>query len=254
MHALVTGASAGLGEAIARELSRRGWDVTLVSRRAEALAAVARELETRTHVVACDLCEPAAVPALIEGAEAALGPIDLLVSNAGFMTLGPVAAFDRREADRLFAVNLLTPMRLVQAVLPGMVARGRGTIVNVTSIAAFVTPPDWVYQSASKTASAVFSEGLSRELAGTGVHVVTAYPGLNDTAMSRDGLASYGKAARLLLRLLPVGLPARFARAVCDAVEARRRRLVYPGFYGLVRWFPRLAQWLVQRVAPRLPA
>lgn len=256
MHALVTGASAGIGEALSRELARRGMDVTLVARRKAALERVAAELASvhhvRAHVIAVDLSDPSVVDAVLAEAEAALGPIDVLVSNAGFMTLGPVATFDPAEADRLIAVNFLTPVRLVRSVLPGMIRRGQGTVVTVTSIAAFVTLPGWAYQSGSKKACATFSEALRHELEGTGVHALTVYPGLNDTAMTRDGLVSYGESA--IAKMMPVGDPATFARLIADAIAKKRRRLVFPRFYWLVRWFPRISQWLSERFAPRLAA
>ena len=251
MHALVTGASAGIGEAVVRELARRGMDVTLVARRKDVLNRIAGELPTRSHVIARDLADPSCAEAILAEAEDALGPIDVLVSNAGFMTLGAVATFDHDEADRLIAINFLTPMRLLRAALPRMVARGKGTVVNVTSIAAFVTMPGWAYQSASKTASAVFSEALTMELRGTGVHSLTVYPGLNDTEMTRSGLESYGRPS-LSMKLMPVGRPNAFASIICDAIEKKRRRVIYPRFYALVRWFPRISRWLSEHVGPRL--
>jgi short-subunit dehydrogenase len=251
VHAVVTGASAGIGEAVVRELARRGMDVTLVARRKDVLDRVAGQLPTRSHVIVRDLSDPSCAEGILAEAEAALGPIDVLVSNAGFMTLGAVATFDHDEADRLIAINFLTPMRLLRAALPRMIARGTGTVVNVTSIAAFVTMPDWAYQSASKTASAVFSEALKTELRGTGVHSLTVYPGLNDTEMKRSGLESYGDPS-LMTKLMPVGRPSAFATIICDAIETKKRRVIYPRVYGLVRWFPRISQWLSERVGPRV--
>ncbi len=250
MHAVVTGASAGIGEALVRELSRRGYDVTLVARRRDVLERIASELSTRTHVVVRDLTDVEAAPSLLEEAEAALGPIDVFVSNAGFMTLGAVATFDPKEAERLVAINFLTPIRLLGAALPKMIARGRGTVVNVTSIAAFVAPPGWAHQSATKTASAIFSETLRSELRGTGVHALTVYPGLNDTAMKHDGLSSYESDG--IVKYLPVGDPATFARKICEGIAKKKRRIVFPTFYWLVRWFPRISQCLSDRFAPRL--
>jgi len=253
MHALVTGASAGIGEAVVRELARRGANITLVARRKELLDRVASELPTRTHVIVQDLSDPSCAIRVIEEAEGALGPIDILVSNAGFMTLGAVATFDPEEADRLVAINFLTPMRLIRTILPKMIARRRGTVVNVTSLAAFVTMPDWAYQSASKTASAVFSEALPNELKGTGVNALTVYPGLTDTPMMKQGIEAYGGDVGLM-KLMPTGDPATFGRLICDAIEKKKRRVIYPRFYWLVRWFPRISQWLSVRFAPRIPA
>jgi short-subunit dehydrogenase len=172
------------------------------------------------------------------------------VSNAGFMTLGPVASFDPDEGARMIAVNFATPVRLARAIVPKMIARGHGVFVNVTSVAAFVTLPGWAYQAASKAASATFSEALHDEIAGTGAHVLTAYPGPTDTPMTRAGLAAYGESG--LVARLPLGRPDAFARRLRLAIERRRRRLVYPRFYGVARLFPRISRWVSWRVAPRL--
>lgn len=251
MHVAVTGASSGIGEALAREFARTGADVTLVARRRDRLEQIASELAGRTFIAARDLSDVAHAADWIAEAEAALGPIDILISNAGSMTLGPVASFDPAEAERMIALNLATPLRLIRAVLPGMVARRSGTIVNVTSMAALVTLPGWAYQAASKAGSATFSEALGVELAGSGVHVLTFYPGPTDTPMTQGSLDAYGRTG--LAGRLPLGDTATLARRVRRAVEKRRARLIYPRFYAVVRWFPRLAAWLAARFAPRLP-
>jgi short-subunit dehydrogenase len=250
VHVAVTGASSGIGEAIARAFARAGHDVTLVARRKDVLERVAASLGGRTHVAAHDLVDPTRAADWIPEAEAALGPIDVLVSNAGFMTLGEVARFDPDEADRLVAINMLTPLRLIRAVVPGMIARKRGAIVNVTSIAAFVSMHGWAYQAASKAGSAMFSEALRSELAGTGVDVLTVYPGLTDTPMAQSGLDTYG--GRGLAAMMPLGDAETLARRVVAAVKARRRRLVYPRYYALTGLFPRIARWFADRFAPRL--
>jgi short-subunit dehydrogenase len=252
MHVAITGASSGIGEALARELARHGADVTLVARRRERLDAIAAELPTKSFVVAQDLSQPARSADWIDAAEAALGPIDVMVSNAGFLTLGAVAEFDPDEAERLVNLNLLTPMRIIRAVLPKMLARRSGVIVNVTSMAAWVTLPGWIYQSASKVGSAEFSEALRREVAGSGVHVMTVYPGATDTPMTQAGLEAYG--GKGLTSKIPLGNVAEMASRVRRAIARRRARLFYPRFYGVVRWFPRISRWFSALFAPKLPA
>ncbi|MGZ3425893.1 MAG: SDR family NAD(P)-dependent oxidoreductase, partial [Polyangia bacterium] len=225
----------------------------LVARRRDALERLAAELAaagSRTFVAAHDLADPTRAADWIAPAEAALGPIDVLVSNAGSLTLGAIAGFDADEGERMMSVNLLSPARLMRAVLPAMLARKRGVIVNVTSMAALVALPGWIYQSASKSGSAAFSEALRGELRGSGVHVLTVYPGMTDTPMTRAGLQAYG--ARGVTSLIPLGKPSSFARRLRRAVQRRRARLFYPRFYGLVRWFPRLSAWMAALFAPRL--
>jgi short-subunit dehydrogenase len=250
MHVAVTGGSSGLGEAVAREFARAGAKITLVARRRTELERVAGELGVPTFIAVQDLADPAHAADWIAPAEAALGPIEVLVSNAGFLTLGPVVTFDPEEGERVFRINALTPARLMRAVLPAMIARRSGVIVNVTSLAALVAIPDWVYQAASKTASATFSEALRVELRGTGVHVMTAYPGMTDTPMTQGGLDAYGRTG--LAAMIPLGDAAAFARGLRRAVERRRARFIYPAFYVLARLFPRIAGWLSARLAPRI--
>ena len=251
MHVAITGASSGIGEAIARELARAGNSITLVARRRDALERIARELGTSTFVAVQDLADTERAADWVGPAEAALGPIDVLVSNAGFLVLGNVADFDPDEAERTMKVNLLAPARIIRAVLPGMLARRSGVIVNVTSLAALVAIPGWVHQAASKTGSAVLSEALRVELRGSGVHVLTVYPGMTDTPMAQGGLDLYGRKG--LAARIPLGDAAQLADRLRRAIERRRARLVYPRFYAVVRWFPRLSRWIAERFAPRLP-
>jgi short-subunit dehydrogenase len=141
-------------------------------------------------------------------------------------------------------------MKLLRHQLPKMIARGNGVLVNVTSMAALVTLPGWLYQSASKTGSAVFSEALRGEVRGSGVHVLTVYPGMTDTPMTQGGLDRYGRSG--LVKLLPLGTPAGFARTVRRAIERRKARAFYPPPYAMARWFPRIAGWLSAAVTPKL--
>ena len=251
MHVVITGASSGIGEALAREFAQHGAQITLVARRRGRLEKIASELGTKTYVAVTDLADTARAADFLEGAVDALGPIDVLVSNAGFLTVGPVASFDPEEGQRMLAVNLASPTRLMQAVLPSMLERRNGVIVNVTSVAAFVTLPGWAYQSASKTASALFSETLRGELEGTGVHVLTVYPGLTDTPMAQGGLDTYGRKG--LATMIPLGSAETLAKRLYRAVERRKKRMIYPRYYAVVRWFPRISAWFTALFAPRVP-
>jgi short-subunit dehydrogenase len=252
MHVAVTGASSGIGEAIAREFARAGAKLTLVARRKDRLERLAGELGVPSFVAVQDLADTTHAADWIAPAEAALGPIDVLISNAGFLTLGAVATFDPEEGERMIKINFLTPARLMRAVLPAMMRRRSGVIVNVTSLAALVAIPDWVYQAASKTASATFSEALRVETRGTGVHVMTAYPGMTDTPMTQGGLDAYGRKG--LAAMIPLGDAATLAKGLRRAVERRKKRFIYPRFYSIARWFPRIAGWLSARLAPRVGA
>ena len=181
--AVVTGATAGIGRVFCERLAERGHDLLLVARDAARLEATAGELRARHGVAArghaADLSDEAATGALAEllGIQA----VDVLVNNAGFGTTGTLARTDPAAQQGMVRVHCLAPLRLVQAVLPGMVARRRGAIVNVASVASFVTVPGTVTYSAAKAFLRVLSDGLAAEVAGTGVRVQALCPGFTRT-------------------------------------------------------------------------
>jgi uncharacterized protein len=182
--AVVTGATAGIGRVFCERLAARGHDLLLVARDAERLAAAADEIAERHRVEArvrrADLSDEAQVERLAEllGMEER---VDVLVNNAGFGTTGTLARTDPIVQQRMARVLCLAPLRLSQAVLPGMVARRGGAIVNVASIAAFVTAPGNVTYSASKAFVRVLSEGMAAEVGRHGVRVQALCPGFTRT-------------------------------------------------------------------------
>ena len=178
--ALVTGASSGIGEAIARDLVARGHGVTLVARRAEKLAELAAELGARgvrAEVLAADLGDRAARAALPDRV-AELGlEVDILVNNAGLTTVGPVAASDPDAELHMVEVDVLAVVDLCSRFLPGMVERGRGGVLNVASTAAFQPLPGQAGYGASKAFVLSYTRSLGGELKGTGVTATTLCPG-----------------------------------------------------------------------------
>jgi short-subunit dehydrogenase len=256
MHVAITGASSGIGAAFAREWARRGADLTLVARRGELLRKLAAEIGGKVRCVEADLGDVEHATDWIAAAEQELGPIDVLVNNAGVEIVGATAAVDWRKAEALLRLNLLTPLKLNRAVLPGMIARGRGCLVDISSIAGLATPPAYYYYGASKAGLAAASESLRAELRGTGVHVVTVYPGpirtdMGERAMSQVEAALKGSPLALLLaRSVPWGTADELASRVAGAVADRRPRVIYPSFYSFQRWLPPLARWANDLVAP----
>jgi short-subunit dehydrogenase len=249
MHVAVTGASAGIGEAIAREFGKHGASVSLVARRKERLDAIAKEMSgVKTATFGVDLSNPEGATAWIAEAEAALGPIDVLVNNAGVQVIEAAESANIEKGEEMLRLNVFTPLRLTIAVLPGMIARGRGTIVDISSMAALAPVPGMFFYNAAKGALANASEGLRGELRGTGVHVLTVYPGPVDTDMGRKGYASYEQTWSS--KLSPQGNSEDLARMVRRGVERRTARIIYPRFYVTALWFPRLSRWIASRFAP----
>lgn len=247
-HVAVTGASSGLGEAIARAFGAAGARLTLVARRAGLLEAVASSFPGRARAAAYDLA--ASDPTgWLPAAEGAFGPVDVLVNAAGCQVIARFLDVTPAGADEMTAVNFRAPVRLARAVLPSMRARGAGAIVNISSIGAAAPPPYMSDYVATKAALAAFSESLGAELRGTGVDVLTVYPGPMDTPMGAAGLRTYGNAPSA--RMMPMGDPTGLAAAVVNAVDRHRARLTYPRGYALMRWLPGPAGLLVGRFAPR---
>jgi short-subunit dehydrogenase len=183
--ALVTGASSGIGEALARRIARDGRHVALVARRRDRLEALATDLHANhrieAHVFPADLTRPGAVRALVDEVGARGLVVDWLVNNAGFGTFGkfhelPVA----RELEEI-RLNVEALVELTGRFVPGMVARGRGLVMNVASLGGFVPSPLMATYTGTKAFVVSFSEAIGAELAGTGVRVLCVCPGFTRT-------------------------------------------------------------------------
>ena len=180
--ALVTGPTAGLGLAFAHQLAARGCDLVLVARDAGRLAALESELQRAygiaVEVLVADLSDRDQLARVEARASSADAPIDILVNNAGFGLRQRFGRSDRTDEQRMLDVLVTAVMRLCHAAVPGMTARGHGAIINVSSVASWITGGTY---SAAKAWCTVFSEGLATELAGTGVRVTAVCPGFIHT-------------------------------------------------------------------------
>lgn len=173
----VTGASSGLGRAIAEHVLATGHQVMATARSTSSIEDLRSAQPSTALTATLDVTDRGSITAAVAAAEARFGGIDVLVNNAGY---GYTAAVEEGEDDdvaRLFATNLFGPVELIKAVLPGMRARGTGTIVNVSSIGARITIPGGGYYSASKAALEGVSGSLRQEVEPLGLHVVVVEPG-----------------------------------------------------------------------------
>jgi short-subunit dehydrogenase len=180
----VAGASRGLGLLIARELADRGHRVVVSSRDADALEQAAADLRrsgAEVHTEVCDVADNAAVTAMVSRIEARLGPIETLLTVAGIIQVGPLDALERSHFEEAVGTMLWGPVNCALAVAPRMRDRGRGRIGTITSIGGFVSVPHLLPYSTAKFGAVGFTQGLSAELAGTGVTVTTVAPGLMRT-------------------------------------------------------------------------
>ena len=175
--AVVTGASRGIGEAVVRAAAARGAQVGLISRSQDELRALLDEIGGHGAIAPADVADRAQIENAITKLEADLGRIDILVNNAGIGAFGPVADTDVETFERLMRVNYLGTVYATKAVLPGMLARGRGHIVNISSIAGRIGAPLEAAYSASKFAVSGLSEALAIEVANRGIGVSTVNPG-----------------------------------------------------------------------------
>ncbi|WP_193370830.1 3-oxoacyl-[acyl-carrier-protein] reductase [Pelagibius marinus] len=182
--ALVTGASGGIGGAIARRLHGQGATVVLSGTRAEALEALAGELGERTQVMTCNLGDPAATEALVGQVEAEAGQLDILINNAGLTRDGLAMRMKDEDWQQVLDVNLTAAFRLTRASLKGMMKRRWGRIIGISSIVGVTGNPGQANYAASKAGLIGMTKSLAQEVASRGITVNCVAPGMIETAMT----------------------------------------------------------------------
>ena len=182
--ALVTGASGGIGAAIARGLHAQGAAVVLSGTRVEALSALATELGERAHVAPANLRDPAAPDALVAAAEAAAGPLDILVNNAGFTKDMLALRMKDEDWQSVLDVDLTAPFRLTRAALKGMLRRRAGRIIGISSIVGATGNPGQANYAAAKAGLVGMTKALAQEVGSRGVTVNIVAPGFIETPMT----------------------------------------------------------------------
>jgi short-subunit dehydrogenase len=240
---LLTGATGGIGHAIARRLHAAGATLVLTGRRTEILEPLAAELGATA--VACDLADPAAVDALI----AAHPDVDVVVNNAALPASGPLLDFTPTEVDRAMQVNLRAPIALAHAYAGRMVPRGSGHLVFISSLSGKSGSPGTSLYSASKFGVRGFAQGLREDLHGTGVGVSTIFPGfISDAGMFAESGAKLPKG-------VGTASPEQVADAVLRAIEKDKAEIdVAPVGLRLGAAFAQLAPQISANVSRRLGA
>ena len=236
---LVTGASSGIGRATALRLARSGSRVILLGRDRPALDEVAAK--TSGDVIVADLADPAEVERAAAESLAVAGRVDVLINNAGEGWAGPFAEINPLRAELLVRTNLLAPIRLSRALIPGMLERKSGHIVNVSSIAGHVGVRGEVVYSATKAGLIGFSESLRYELAGTGLGITVVSPGVVRTAFFERAGHPY---TRRFPRLIE---PDRVAQAIVRAIRRNKAQVFEPRWMAFPVWlrgaFPSIYRW-----------
>jgi short-subunit dehydrogenase len=242
---LVTGASRGIGQAVARAFAKRGATLGLVARRREPLEQLAGELPGDGHVaLSADVSDAESIAAAIEE----FGDVDVVVANAGITHYRPFAQLPLDEARRMNDVNWLGTIHTVWAALPRMIERRRGHIVVVSSGGGVRGFPSAAVYNGTKAAQRGFAEALRHELHGTGVSVTTVYPGEIETSLHDHEMDRMPDWYRLDRRA-PAGP---LGERVAEAVEKDQRELFYPPIVRALRVAngvsPRLGDLLLRRI------
>jgi short-subunit dehydrogenase len=257
---LVTGASSGIGAALALEMAKRGAAVGICARREDKLAEVVagcRQTSPASAMWALDLAAAGAAEDLAARALEHFGRVDVLVNNAGVPLRRHVSRLSADDAERVMQINYIAAVRLTLAILPGMLARGSGHIVNVCSVAATLSSPNESAYDASKAALTAFSEAMAVDLWDSGVHVMVVHPGLIDTEL----LDAPGQEP--LVEAPTERLPVSDAvEAVLTGLERDARQVYIPAFFeelaaGKARDVPAFlagaAEFMAQQRSPAPP-
>lgn len=254
----ITGASSGIGEALALALAEAGAYVVISARRAEKLAEVKAQAADpeRIKVLPLDLGKLDTLDGAAEEALAWRGHLDGLVNNAGISQRARALEADIAVVERIMRINFLAPVALTRAVVPSMVTRGQGRIVNVSSVAGYVATPMRSTYSASKGALQNYFNALRAELHGSGVSVTNICPGYVATSISANALTHDGSPKQTNDADVLAGIsPEACANKIISQGLVKGRREVYVGGKEIMaiylqRFFPGLVARFIHRAAP----
>lgn len=239
---LITGASSGIGRALAVELGRRGASAALLARRAEELLKVAEEVERaggRALALPADVRDAGEVERAVARVRELWGPVDVLIANAGIATVVSATELNAKDASNVIVVNVVGAINSVAAVLPGMTARHAGHLVAISSLASYRGLPKSSAYSASKAAMSTFFESLRVDLRKSGIHVTTVHPGFIRTPLTAS--------RKRLPFLMDVDVA---ARKIVRAIERRQKTYAFPWqLASVVRLLKYLPNALYDRIA-----
>lgn len=255
---IVTGASSGIGAAVARLFASQGYRVVLAARRLERLESLAEEINAgggQSLVVATDLFKFEDIQKLVAVTISEFGQVDVLVNNAGFGRLKWLEQLDPvRDIQEQLQINLAATILVAREVLPHMIARRKGHILNMASLGGFIATPTYTAYSASKFGVRGFTEALRREVGVYGIHVTGVYPG-----GVRTEFKQHTGSDRKTGRTTPASLrlePEEVARAVLNAVRRPKRTVIMPWQMRFLVWLnshlPGLVDWVIENRFTRL--
>ncbi len=233
--ALITGASSGIGEATARQLARDGFTVILAARRVALLDKLVNELtqaNATAYAIPTDMTQPTQIEALAQQALQQCGRVDVLVNNAGVGQ--PAKAYEASDEtiEFIMRTNFVSVIQLTRALMPQMLARNSGHVINVASVSGHVTVPGSSIYAASKHALRAWNDGLRRDLRGTHVRASLVSPGFIRTPMT-EGITA------------PMPGPEAVANAISSLIKRPKREVIVPGIYRLGVWAEAIAPGLM---------
>jgi short-subunit dehydrogenase len=241
--ALITGASMGIGEALARVFAAEGARLALAARSLDKLEAVARSLPTEAIAIQADMSKPEQVRAMVAKTVEHFGRLDILVNNAAVGMYASVADMKPEEFEKVVATNWLGPVHAIQAAIPHMRKQGGGDIINISSVAGRLAIPWMGTYCSTKFALGALSTSLRMELQPDHIHVLLVCPGRVKTPFTENAYKDFSTKP-----FYPGGITAeRVARATLRAMLWRRREIVVPASNRVFAWFRNLLPGLVDR-------
>lgn len=250
-HALITGAAGAIGGALAQALHRAfpSLHLSLSDRDQDGLSLIQSRLGERASTHLCDLTQRETLEGLVREAEGEQGPPDVLVNCAGIMDVRTLGAMPWEAGERVLEVDFMSPMRLMSLVVPGMVERRMGCVINVSSMAGITPIRGCAYYGGAKAGLAMASEIAALELAEHDVQVITVYPGPVESGLEAGARAQLPET--LMTRVIPTGKPEALAQRIVEAMHKGKTRVVYPLAYDVASRVPGFASQLTRWLSPR---